>query len=67
VLYGFASRPTKVQEVRRDERGFSRQQKSGPTDGKEGGTAGPLTLSIRINPARVADEHDKSRTIQEGE
>ncbi len=28
VLYRFANRLTKVQEVRRDERGFSRQQKA---------------------------------------
>ena len=39
---------------------------SGPADGKEGGTAGPPTLFIRTNPARVAEEHNESRTIQEG-
>jgi hypothetical protein len=41
--------------------------RSGPTDGKEGGTVGPLTLLVRTDPARVAYEHKKSRTIQEGD
>ena len=65
VLYRFASRLIKVQEVRRDERGFSRQQKADRRMVRRGETAGPLTLFIRMNPARVAKEHDKSRTLQE--